>query len=125
MIVPVMSLGGKGVISVLANVLPEETHEMCQSFLDGNADKARKLQLDLLDLVNKLFIEVNPIPVKTALGLFKNNPALFTATFGKPLADNLQTIQALMDFQGSEEAGFKMFCDVVDSCSKQSNLNFC
>ena len=69
MIVPVMSLGGKGVISVLANVLPEETHEMCQSFLDGNADKARKLQLDLLDLVNKLFIEVNPIPVKTALGL--------------------------------------------------------
>ena len=69
MIVPVMSLGGKGVISVLANVLPEETHEMCQSFLDGDADKARKLQLDLLDLVNKLFIEVNPIPVKTALGL--------------------------------------------------------
>ena len=60
--------------------------------------------------------------VKTALGLFKNNPALFTATFGKPLADNLQTIQALMDFQGSEEAGFKMFCDGRDAMARDSTV---
>ena len=60
--------------------------------------------------------------VKTALGLFKNNPALFTATFGKPLADNLQTIQALMDFQGSEEAGFKMFCDGRDAMASDSTV---
>ncbi len=73
MIVPVMSLGGKGVISVLANVMPKETHEMCKAYLDGDSAKATKLQLDLLDLVNALFIEVNPIPVKTALNLMGKN----------------------------------------------------
>lgn len=67
MIVPIMSLGGKGVISVLANILPEETHDMCQKYLDGDVQGAAKLQLDLLDLVNTLFIEVNPIPVKVAM----------------------------------------------------------
>ncbi|MDY3030146.1 MAG: 4-hydroxy-tetrahydrodipicolinate synthase [Clostridia bacterium] len=73
MIVPVMSLGGKGVISVVANVLPEETHNMCQSCLDGDYETARKSQLELLDLINKLFIEVNPIPVKTALNMMGIN----------------------------------------------------
>lgn len=73
MIIPIMSLGGKGVISVLANVLPEETHQMCQDYLDGNVEKARKAQLDLLDLANKLFIEVNPIPVKTAVNMMGYN----------------------------------------------------
>ncbi|MBQ3426150.1 MAG: 4-hydroxy-tetrahydrodipicolinate synthase [Clostridia bacterium] len=67
MIVPVMSLGGKGVISVLANVMPDETHEMCQAFLDGDCEKACEMQLKYLDLINDLFIEVNPIPVKTAM----------------------------------------------------------
>lgn len=69
MIVPIMSLGGKGVISVVANVLPGETHQICRDYLDGNVDAARKAQLDLLDLINKLFIEVNPIPVKTAMNM--------------------------------------------------------
>lgn len=69
MIVPIMSLGGKGVISVVANVLPEETHQICRDYLDSNVDAARKAQLDLLDLINKLFIEVNPIPVKTAMNM--------------------------------------------------------
>ena len=73
MIVPVMSLGGKGVISVVANVLPEETHNICQNYIDGNVKEALKIQLELLDLINKLFIEVNPIPVKTALGLMGYN----------------------------------------------------
>ncbi|HIT86180.1 MAG TPA: 4-hydroxy-tetrahydrodipicolinate synthase [Candidatus Ornithomonoglobus intestinigallinarum] len=73
MIVPVMSLGGKGVISVVANILPEETHNLCQNYLDGNAEAARKAQLELLDLINKLFIEVNPVPVKTALNLMGIN----------------------------------------------------
>ncbi len=73
MIIPIMSLGGKGVISVLANVLPEETHQMCRDYLDGNVEKARKAQLDLLDLANKLFIEVNPIPVKTAVNMMGYN----------------------------------------------------
>lgn len=73
MIVPVMSIGGKGVISVLANVMPKETHEMCQAYLDGDCQKAMKMQLEYLDLVNDLFIEVNPIPVKTALNMMGKN----------------------------------------------------
>lgn len=67
MIVPIMSIGGKGVISVVANILPEETHNVCQYYLDGKTDESLKLQLDMLDLINNLFIEVNPIPIKTAM----------------------------------------------------------
>ena len=67
MIVPAMSLGGKGVISVVANVMPKETHDICQLYLDGKVEESRKLQLEMLELINNLFIEVNPIPVKTAL----------------------------------------------------------
>ena len=69
MIVPVMSLGGKGVISVLANVAPQQTHDICQLYFDGNVKKSLDLQLKYLDLINSLFIEVNPIPVTTALNL--------------------------------------------------------
>ncbi|MDO4618218.1 MAG: 4-hydroxy-tetrahydrodipicolinate synthase [Clostridia bacterium] len=69
MIVPVMSLGGKGVISVVANILPEETHNICQYYLDGKTNEALKLQLDMLDVINNLFIEVNPVPVKTAMDI--------------------------------------------------------
>ena len=66
-IVPILSLGGKGVISVLSNIMPKETSDMCKLFLDGRIAEARKLQLDLLPLVNALFSEVNPIPVKAAV----------------------------------------------------------
>ena len=65
-IVPVLSLGGKGVISVLSNILPAETSAMCHKFLAGDVAGARELQLKYLDLVNALFCEVNPIPVKAA-----------------------------------------------------------
>lgn len=68
-IVPVLSLGGMGVISVVANILPEMTHNMVISFLEGDVKSSRDLQLDLLGLVNSLFIETNPVPVKTALNL--------------------------------------------------------
>lgn len=68
-IVPIMSLGGIGVISVLSNIAPKETHDLCFHMLNGNYDKARDLQLKYLDLINALFCEVNPIPVKTALNL--------------------------------------------------------
>lgn len=68
-IVPVLSLGGKGVISVLANVLPDETHDICQLYFDGKVKESAALQLKYLDLINKLFCEVNPIPVKTAMAL--------------------------------------------------------
>lgn len=68
-IVPILSLGGKGVISVLSNVLPDETHDICQLFFDGKVRESAELQLKYLDLINKLFCEVNPIPVKTAMAL--------------------------------------------------------
>lgn len=68
-IVPILSLGGLGVISVLSNVMPKYTHEMVQNFFDGNVSKSLEMQLNSLDLVNNLFCEVNPIPVKHALNL--------------------------------------------------------
>lgn len=68
-IVPIMSLGGLGVISVLSNVAPRQTHEICQKFLDGNAAESCKEQLRAMELCNALFCEVNPIPVKTGLSL--------------------------------------------------------
>ena len=66
-IVPIMSLGGKGVISVLSNVAPKETHEMTRLCLEGDFKAAAALQLKYLDLINALFCEVNPIPAKTAM----------------------------------------------------------
>ncbi len=68
-IVPILSLGGKGVISVLSNVVPRETHDICQLYFDGKTAEAAALQLKLLKLANTLFCEVNPVPVKTAMGL--------------------------------------------------------
>lgn len=66
-IVPVMSLGGKGVISVLSNLLPKETSQMCHAYLDGDCKTALDMQLKYLPLIDSLFCEVNPIPVKTAM----------------------------------------------------------
>ena len=68
-IVPVLSLGSKGVISVLSNILPKETHDMVASYLDGDVVKSCEMQLKYFDLVKALFCEVNPIPVKKALNL--------------------------------------------------------
>ncbi|SFA91030.1 4-hydroxy-tetrahydrodipicolinate synthase [Selenomonas ruminantium] len=66
-IVPILSLGGQGVISVLSNVAPQQTHDMCQAFFDGDIKKAEKLQVEYADLIDALFCEVNPIPVKVAM----------------------------------------------------------
>ena len=68
-ILPILSLGGLGVISVLSNVKPKYTHEMIQNFFDGNIKEATKMQLDAIPLINTLFAEVNPIPVKAALNI--------------------------------------------------------
>ncbi|MCH5198896.1 MAG: 4-hydroxy-tetrahydrodipicolinate synthase [Oscillospiraceae bacterium] len=65
-IVPIMSLGGKGVISVLSNIMPKETSMMCKLYLDGSVKEAAGMQLKYLSLINALFSEVNPIPVKAA-----------------------------------------------------------
>lgn len=66
-IVPVMSLGGLGVISVLSNLMPKKTVEICDSFFNGDVERAKDLQLELIPLINSLFSEVNPIPVKAAM----------------------------------------------------------
>lgn len=68
-ILPILSLGGIGVISVLSNVMPQYTHEITQNFMEGNIQKATQMQLDAIPLINSLFSEVNPIPVKAALNL--------------------------------------------------------
>ncbi len=69
MIVPVLSLGGKGVISVLANIAPRDTHDMVEMYLNGDVVGSKNLQLKMFDLIKTLFVEVNPIPVKTAMNL--------------------------------------------------------
>lgn len=66
-IVPILSLGGQGVISVLSNIAPRMTHDICQNYFDGNTAEAACLQIACADLVDALFCEVNPIPVKTAM----------------------------------------------------------
>ena len=68
-IIPILSLGGKGVISVLSNVMPKYTHDMIKKYFEGNVNQATKMQLDVIDLIDLLFAEVNPIPVKYALNL--------------------------------------------------------
>ena len=68
-IIPILSLGGKGVISVLSNIMPKYTHDMVKKYLNGQVKEACEMQLNVLDLIDCLFIEVNPIPVKYALNL--------------------------------------------------------
>ena len=68
-IVPILSLGGKGVISVLSNVAPRQTHEIVADYLKGDVQSACRKQLDAIELITALFCEVNPIPVKHALNL--------------------------------------------------------
>lgn len=72
-IIPVLSLGGIGVISVLANVAPRQTHDMVMEYLNGNHAKALQMQLQAIELVDALFCEVNPMPVKTAMNLMGKN----------------------------------------------------
>ena len=68
-IVPILSLGGKGVISVLSNVAPQYTHDIVAKFMEGKVEESRDMQLKALPLIHALFCEINPIPVKTALNL--------------------------------------------------------
>lgn len=72
-ILPILSLGGLGVISVLSNIVPQYTHDMIQNYFDGNTVEATNMQLNCIDLVSSLFCEVNPIPVKEALNMLGYN----------------------------------------------------
>lgn len=85
-IVPILSLGGKGVISVLSNVAPRQTHEICEKFFQGDVQESCKMQLEALDLIDALFCEVNPIPVKKAMSLmgFESGPLRLPLTEMEP-----------------------------------------
>ena len=80
-VVPLMSLGGSGVISVWANIAPKTVHDMCADWAAGNVERARKTQIDNLELIHSLFCEVNPIPVKAALGMM----GLISPVYRQPL----------------------------------------
>ena len=99
-IVPILSLGGKGVISVLSNIMPKATSDMCKMFLSGDVAGARELQLKLLPLVNALFCEVNPIPVKAAVAAmgFCDNYLRLPLTTMEP--KNEEKLLGLMKEQG-------------------------
>lgn len=72
-VLPLLALGGKGVISVMANIIPKETHDLVATFLAGDIETSRKIQLKLLNLIKALFVEVSPIPVKAAMNLMGMN----------------------------------------------------
>ncbi len=100
MIVPVLSLGGQGVISVLANILPHVTHDLVSSYLEGDVETSRKLQLGVNGLVHSLFIEVNPIPVKTAMNLMGMNVGHFRLPLTEMTVENVAVLQDEMTKYG-------------------------
>ena len=99
-IVPIMSLGGKGVISVLSNVAPRQTHDICEKYLNGDVATATQMQLEAIDLIDALFCEVNPIPVKMALNLM----GMEAGTLRLPLTEmeeaNTAKLKAAMEAYG-------------------------
>lgn len=95
-ILPVLSLGGKGVISVLSNVAPKYTHDMVMSYMNGDTAKATKMQLDCIDLVHNLFSEVNPIPVKEALNMMGMNAGGYRAPLVEMEDDNRAKLEQSM-----------------------------
>lgn len=95
-IVPLLSIGAKGVISVVANIMPEETHNICQYYFDNKTEDSKALQLKMLDIINALFIEVNPIPVKTALGLMGCKVGNLRAPLCEMDSKNLDKLKAVM-----------------------------
>ena len=98
-VVPILSLGGVGVISVVSNVAPKYMHDLVMNYLDGNIEKARKMQLDVIDLTEAIFCETNPIPVKHAMNLM----GLEVGPFRMPLVSmqekNLERLKkSMLDF---------------------------
>lgn len=91
-IIPILSLGGIGVISVLANIIPKEVHDMTYAYLNGDLKASLKLQLKNIDLINKLFIETNPIPVKTALNLMGKEVGNFRLPLCEMDSNNLNLL---------------------------------
>jgi len=95
-VVPILALGGKGVISVVANIAPRDTHEMVAKFLNGDIEGSRKLQFKLNPLIEALFLEVNPIPVKTALNLMGMNAGKLRMPLTDMSEQNLEILKKRM-----------------------------
>ncbi|SHH23422.1 4-hydroxy-tetrahydrodipicolinate synthase [Caloranaerobacter azorensis DSM 13643] len=100
MVVPLLSLGGKGVISVVANILPKDTHNMVMYYLNGDIDNARKIQLKMKGLIDALFIETNPIPIKTAMNLLGMDVGELRLPLTTMSEDNLQRLIREMEDYG-------------------------
>ena len=92
-IVPFLSLGAKGVISVLSNIAPQQTHDICAKYFEGNVEESARLQLEAIELISALFSEVNPIPVKKALNLM----GLEAGTLRRPLTEMEDTTTAKLE----------------------------
>ena len=92
-VIPLLSVGGKGVISVLSNVAPRETHDMVYEYLHGDREKAVDIQLKMLPLIKALFCEVNPIPVKTALNLMGMNAGPLRMPLCEMEPENLELLK--------------------------------
>jgi 4-hydroxy-tetrahydrodipicolinate synthase len=90
---PVLSLGGKGVISVIANIAPKDTHNLVQYYFEGNLAESTKLQLKMVPLIKALFIEVNPIPVKAALNILGYNVGSLRLPLTEMSEKNLQILK--------------------------------
>lgn len=98
--VPILSLGGKGIISVLANVAPKDAHDMVAKFHAGDTKGAAELQLKSIELINALFCEVNPIPVKTALSLMGFNVGVCKAPLCEMEPEHLEVLKKAMKNYG-------------------------
>ena len=99
-VLPLLALGGKGVISVMANIIPRDTHDLVAKFLEGDIEGSRKIQLKTLNLIKALFIEVSPIPIKAAMNLMGMN----VGKCRMPLVDmserNLEILKNAMEEYG-------------------------
>ncbi len=97
---PLLALGGKGVISVLSNIAPAQTHAITQAWFDGKPDLCRKLQLEAIELIDALFCEVNPIPVKTALNLMGKEAGPLRGPLCEMDAPNVERLRKAMQGYG-------------------------
>ena len=99
-VVPILSLGGKGVISVLSNIAPQDTHDMVMEYLEGDRNRALELQLKYVDVIHALFCEVNPIPAKAALNLMGKNAGVLRLPLTEMSEKNKAVLKAQMERAG-------------------------
>lgn len=104
-VVPILSIGGKGVISVVANILPKDTHDMVAKFMEGDIKGSLKLQLKMLPLIKALFIETNPIPVKEAMNLMGMNTGVLRLPLVNMSEKNLDILKKEMKAYGIDIQG--------------------